>query len=177
MPPCASMEAEVSSNNRTGTRGSTWNIFRNSFSSRMYARQLTARRSSPWWKLRWSRNSWPAPGKRDLLWPPTSPAKDFCQWMVRRSSFSRNSRSSNGADAIRYLRGSLRADALENGLQNGFRRLPVRMGVEVQNNAVPQHGSRHVEDVFHGQVEPSAHQGMHAAALHQSLRAARGTAI
>ena len=31
----AVMEALVSSSNRTGTRGSTWNIFRNSFSSRM----------------------------------------------------------------------------------------------------------------------------------------------
>ena len=43
----AGMEALVSSSSRTGTRGSTWNILRNSFSSRMYARQLTARRSSP----------------------------------------------------------------------------------------------------------------------------------
>ena len=47
------MEELVSSSRRTGTRGSIWNIFRNIFSRRRYARQLTARKSSPEWKLLW----------------------------------------------------------------------------------------------------------------------------
>src|SRR6516225_8605729 len=172
------MESEESISRRTGTRGSTWNILRKSFSRRRYARQFTARRSSPWWKLRWSRNSCPAPGKRDRLCPPTSPAKDFCQWMVSRSSFSRNSRSNSGADGIVVLRRRcLCGYTLDDGTEDGFRVLAVGVGVEVENDAVPQHRWSYVEDILHRQVEPAAHQGAYAAALDQALRAARRAAV
>src|ERR1700733_13832402 len=98
--------------------------------------------------------------------------------MVSRSSFSRNSRSSSGALAIGTLRdGGLRGYAFQDGLQNGFGRLSIGMCVEVQNDAMTQHRGRHVQDVFHGQVETSAKKGAHTAALHQRLRAARRAAV
>src|SRR6266851_2635939 len=100
-----------------------------------------ARRSSPWWKLRWSRNSWPEPEKRDGFRPPTKPGNDFCQWSVKRSSFSRNAWSMSGACcmSIVYLKRclcSLGGYALENTGEYAVRRLAVGVGVEVQNNSV-----------------------------------------
>src|ERR1039458_7814362 len=99
--------------------------------------------------------------------------------MVRRSSFSRNSRSNSGAAGMGDLSlgyGIPRADSLQNRLENGLRRLPVRMRVEVENDAVAQHTRRYVQNIFHRQMKASAHERMHAAALHQRLRAARRSA-
>ena len=64
-----------------------------------------------------------------------------------------------------------------NLVQDGFRRFALGVGVEIQNDAVPQHGGRHLLHVFHAQMEAAAHQREHAAAFHQRLRAARRTAV
>src|SRR5579883_2854094 len=98
--------------------------------------------------------------------------------MVRRSSFSRNSRSSRGADAIRYLRdGGLSRYALNDGGQDGFRRLPIGMSVEIQNDAMPQDAGRYRLHVFHSQVETAAHQRVNAPAFDQRLGAAGRAAV
>src|SRR5579871_5943643 len=98
--------------------------------------------------------------------------------MVRRSSFSRNSRSNNGADGIRYLRdGSLRGCTLDQGLQNGLWSLPVVMRIEIQDDAVAQHRGGYRLHIFDGEMEASAHQRQHAPALHQGLRTARRAAV
>src|SRR5258707_847947 len=97
--------------------------------------------------------------------------------MVSRSSFSRNSRSSSVALAIVPLCDGLSGDALQHRMQNGFGSLSVRMGIEVQDDAMAQHPARYVQDVLYGEVEAPAHQRVHTAALHQRLRAARRTAV
>src|SRR6266545_3728760 len=98
--------------------------------------------------------------------------------MVRRSSFSRNSLSSSGAEAIRDLRdGTLGGYAFDDGVQYGLRSLAVGMSVEVENDAMAQYRRRYMQDVFHREVKAPAHQRQDAPALHQRLRPARRTAV
>src|SRR2546423_5997648 len=98
--------------------------------------------------------------------------------MVSRSSFSRNSRSSSGADAIPFLRRRcLGGYTLNRRVENGFGGLAVRMGVEIEDDAMPQHRGSHVQNVFHRQVKPPFDQGADPAALYQTLGAARRAAI
>ncbi len=61
--------------------------------------------------------------------------------------------------------------------QHGVRRLPIRMRIEIQNDAVPQDRWRHRAHIFDAQMQPPAHKGQHAAALDQSLRSARRAAV
>ena len=62
-------------------------------------------------------------------------------------------------------------------VQDGFGRLPVGVGVEIQDDAVAQHVGRDLANIVAAEVEASAHQSQHASAFHQRLRAARRAAI
>ena len=67
--------------------------------------------------------------------------------MVAPHAVFMNSRSNSGAEGIRYLRdGSFCGYSADDGREYGFRRLPVCMRVEVEDNAVAQNGRR---DVLH----------------------------
>ena len=68
-------------------------------------------------------------------------------------------------------------DILNDGVQDGVRRLAVGMGVEVEDDAVAQHGARHMLHVVDRKMIAAAHQRQHAPAFHQRLRAARRTAV
>src|SRR5579863_4879356 len=114
-----------------------------------------------------------------MLWPPTRPAKDLSQWMVRRSSFSRNCRSSSGAAAIyqTLCGGGLFRYALDDAGQNRIRRLSVGVSVEIEDDAMAQNRRGDELNVVDAQVVAAAHESQHAAAFDQRLRAARRAAV
>src|ERR1035438_8600391 len=77
--------------------------------------------------------------------------------MVRRSSFSRNSRSNSGPVDIQFLRDAgLRGYGLQNGGENGVRTLAVGVGVEVEDDAMAEDGSGDGVDVLDGEMHASA---------------------
>src|ERR1017187_6604286 len=113
-----------------------------------------------------------------MLWPPTRPANDFCQWMVSRSSFSRNSRPSSGPVGIRFLRDArLRGCGLKSGGKDGLRGLAVGVGLEVEDDAVAEARSGDGVDVLDGEVHAPAEKRADTPAFHQGLGAPRRTAV
>src|ERR1035441_1468662 len=98
--------------------------------------------------------------------------------MVRRSSFSRNSRSSSGPVDIRFLRDAgLRGYGLQNGGKNGVGSLAVGVGVEVEDDAVAEDRRGDGMDVLDGEVHASAEKRADTPAFHQGLGTARRTAV
>src|SRR5689334_18760376 len=98
--------------------------------------------------------------------------------MVNRSSFSRNSRSNRVAvGMLANLSCGVRGDAADDGGEHGFGGLPVRMGVKVQNDAMPEHRRSDTLDVLYAEVITAAHERVHAAAFDQRLRAAGRAAV
>ncbi len=47
-------------------------------------------------------------------------------------------------------------EATENLIQQGFRGFTLGVGVEIKDDAVTQHGGRHLLDVFHTQMDAAA---------------------
>src|SRR5437867_832909 len=98
--------------------------------------------------------------------------------MVRRSSFSRNCRSSNAAGAIPILcRRRLLGYALDDGAQYRVRCLAVGVRVEVEDNAMPQDGGCDGLKIVDAEMVAAAHERQHAPALDQRLGAARRAAV
>src|SRR3954454_21689127 len=98
--------------------------------------------------------------------------------MVSLSSFSRKARSNSGADGIENLRDrSVRGYALDDGGKNRLRGLPVGVRVEVEDNAMPQHGWGDALHILNGEVIAATHESEDAAALDQGLGAARRAAV
>src|SRR5216683_6826275 len=98
--------------------------------------------------------------------------------MVRRSSFSRNWRSSKGPEGMASLRrGSQRRRLANDGAQNRIGGLSFGMAIEVENDAVTKHGQGDSLDVLRAQVVAAAHERPHSPALHERLCAARRAAI
>src|SRR5271157_6019685 len=111
-----------------------------------------------------------------MLCPPTSPGNDFFQCSVSRSNRSRKSRSINGAGIVKCggpaALGANR-EAAENLVQKGFRGFALGVGIEIENDPVPQYGRRHLLYIVHTQMDASRHQREYATTFQQRLRAAR----
>src|SRR5713226_2402988 len=98
--------------------------------------------------------------------------------MVRRSSFSRNWRSSKGLEGMADLcRGSVSNDSADNCTQNAVGGLPFSMAIEIENDAVPENGGGNGLNILQAEVISSVHERAHAPAFDQSLRTAWRTAI
>ena len=79
--------------------------------------------------------------------PPVRRRTSASEWSAVRVSRETRGPAAERWPYVTYARG-LRGHALEDRLQDGFRRLPVGVRVEIQNDAMPQHRRRHVLHVF-----------------------------
>jgi len=68
-------------------------------------------------------------------------------------------------------------DAFDDGGEQGFGRLSVGVGVEIQDDTMAEHVGRDLANIVAAYVQTAAHQSEHPAAFHQGLRASRRTSI
>src|SRR5690349_11782004 len=98
--------------------------------------------------------------------------------MVSRSSLWSRGVSINSLSGTKsHLGAGVGSNAGDNLVENRFGRLPIRVRVEIKNDAVAQHGGSDRLHVLDGQVQTPAHQCQHLSAFDQRLGSARRTAV
>src|SRR5689334_3956797 len=69
------------------------------------------------------------------------------------------------------------AYALDDFPEDRFGCLPVRMGVEIEDDPMPEHGWRDRLYVVGAEMQPAAHDSVNPATLDKRLGSPRGTAV